>query len=110
MAIESKTDKMTPEGISIKSSYSQEDIKELQHIGFQAGSPPFLRGPYSTMYLSSPWTIRQYAGFSTATESNAFYITYDLYCILQYMLTMGKFSDLTTLNNTKIYIQWEITN
>ena len=46
----------------------------------------------------------------TTTESNAFYITYDLYCILQYMLTMGKFSDLTTLNNTKIYIQWEITN
>lgn len=65
--------KVTPENIEIKSIYSTNDIKDLQHIGFQAGTPPYLRGPYSTMYLTSPWTIRQYAGFSTAQESNAFY-------------------------------------
>jgi methylmalonyl-CoA mutase len=67
------TTKRTPEGIEIKPIFSKEDLKELKHIGFQAGIPPFLRGPYSTMYLTSPWTIRQYAGFSTAEESNAFY-------------------------------------
>ncbi|MBL0024459.1 MAG: methylmalonyl-CoA mutase [Saprospiraceae bacterium] len=65
--------KITPEGIQIKSIYDKSDLSSLMHIGFQAGSPPFLRGPYSTMYLTSPWTIRQYAGFSTAEESNAFY-------------------------------------
>lgn len=65
--------KMTPEGIILKPIYGPEDVKDSGHIGFQAGSPPFLRGPYSTMYLTSPWTIRQYAGFSTAQESNAFY-------------------------------------
>jgi methylmalonyl-CoA mutase len=65
--------KMTPEGIILKAIYGPEDVKDSGHIGFQAGSPPFLRGPYSTMYLTSPWTIRQYAGFSTAQESNAFY-------------------------------------
>ncbi len=58
-----------PKG-KIKSSENQE---ELEHIGFAAGIPPFLRGPYSTMYVKRPWTIRQYAGFSTAEESNAFY-------------------------------------
>ena len=63
----------TPEGIFIKDKYSDEDLKDCHHIGFQAGHPPFLRGPYSTMYLTSPWTIRQYAGFSTAKDSNAFY-------------------------------------
>jgi methylmalonyl-CoA mutase len=63
----------TPEGIFIKDKYSEEDLKDCHHIGFQAGHPPFLRGPYSTMYLTSPWTIRQYAGFSTAKDSNAFY-------------------------------------
>ena len=63
----------TPEGILIKDKYSEEDLKDCHHIGFQAGHPPFLRGPYSTMYLTSPWTIRQYAGFSTAKDSNAFY-------------------------------------
>ncbi len=65
--------KHTPEGIEIKSSYDADDIVDLSHIGFVAGLPPFLRGPYSTMYTSSPWTIRQYAGFSTAADSNAFY-------------------------------------
>jgi methylmalonyl-CoA mutase len=48
-------------------------FSDCKHIGFQAGMPPFLRGPYSTMYMVSPWTIRQYAGFSTAKDSNAFY-------------------------------------
>ena len=63
----------TPEEINIKSSYSKEDIENLEHLNFVAGMPPFLRGPYSTMYVQRPWTIRQYAGFSTAEESNAFY-------------------------------------
>jgi methylmalonyl-CoA mutase len=65
--------KPTQEGISLKRSYHSEDISDSKHIGFQAGVPPYLKGPYSTMYLTSPWTIRQYAGFSTAQESNAFY-------------------------------------
>lgn len=63
----------TAEGISIKNSYTSADSKKLEHIGFGAGIAPFLRGPYSSMYVQSPWTIRQYAGFSTAEESNAFY-------------------------------------
>ncbi len=63
----------TPEGIAVPTSFSKEDFRKLQHIHFTAGLPPYLRGPYSTMYVSRPWTIRQYAGFSTAEESNAFY-------------------------------------
>ncbi len=63
----------TPEEIEIKTTYSKEDISEAEHLNFAAGIPPYLRGPYSTMYVSRPWTIRQYAGFSTAEESNAFY-------------------------------------
>ncbi|WBL23523.1 methylmalonyl-CoA mutase [Zunongwangia sp. HRR-M8] len=63
----------TPEEINIKSSYSKEDIENFEHLNFVAGTAPFLRGPYSTMYVQRPWTIRQYAGFSTAEESNAFY-------------------------------------
>lgn len=63
----------TAEGIDLKPTYSEEDIKEAEHLNFAAGIPPFLRGPYSTMYVARPWTIRQYAGFSTAEESNAFY-------------------------------------
>ncbi|MDT0676123.1 methylmalonyl-CoA mutase [Autumnicola musiva] len=63
----------TPEEILLKSSYSKEDIRDAEHLKFAAGIPPYLRGPYSTMYVSRPWTIRQYAGFSTAEESNAFY-------------------------------------
>ena len=63
----------TAEGISLKSSYGKGDLKDLEHLGYVAGIPPYLRGPYSTMYVRRPWTIRQYAGFSTAQESNAFY-------------------------------------
>jgi len=63
----------TPEHISIKSTYGKEDQEQMEHLNFAAGLPPFLRGPYSAMYAMRPWTIRQYAGFSTAEESNAFY-------------------------------------
>ncbi len=63
----------TAEGIELKSKYSKEDISDIKHIDFAAGIAPYLRGPYSTMYVRRPWTIRQYAGFSTAEESNAFY-------------------------------------
>ena len=63
----------TAESISIKTHYNFEDIRNLKHLDFPAGNPPFLRGPYSTMYVQRPWTIRQYAGFSTAQDSNAFY-------------------------------------
>ena len=63
----------TSEGIEIKSRYNVNDLDKLGHIGFGAGIEPFLRGPYSSMYTTKPWTIRQYAGFSTAEESNAFY-------------------------------------
>lgn len=63
----------TLENIDIEPLYTSDDINGLDHIGFTAGIPPFLRGPYPTMYVSRPWTIRQYAGFSTAEESNAFY-------------------------------------
>ena len=63
----------TAEQLELKSSYSEEDIIDLRQVDFAAGLPPYLRGPYSTMYASRSWTIRQYAGFSTAEESNAFY-------------------------------------
>ena len=63
----------TAEGIELKPTYSKEDISDLEHLGFGAGFAPNLRGPYSTMYVRRPWTVRQYAGFSTAEESNAFY-------------------------------------
>ena len=63
----------TPEKIPVKKQFSAADIEELHHTEFAAGIPPFLRGPYATMYTRRPWTIRQYAGFSTADESNAFY-------------------------------------
>ena len=63
----------TAEGIEVKPTYSKEDVSNLEHLGFGAGFAPNLRGPYSTMYVRRPWTIRQYAGFSTAEESNAFY-------------------------------------
>jgi methylmalonyl-CoA mutase len=64
---------LTPEHIPVKEVYTKEDLKEMEHLNYAAGLPPFLRGPYSTMYAMRPWTIRQYAGFSTAEESNAFY-------------------------------------
>ena len=63
----------SPEKISIYSEYTAEDLSEFEHLTFVAGLPPYLRGPYSSMYTVRPWTIRQYAGFSTAEESNAFY-------------------------------------
>ncbi len=63
----------TAEGIEVKPTYTKEDITNLEHLGFGAGFAPNLRGPYATMYVRRPWTIRQYAGFSTAEESNAFY-------------------------------------
>ncbi|MFA7115635.1 MAG: methylmalonyl-CoA mutase [Bacteroidales bacterium] len=63
----------TPEQIEIKSIYSAKDLENMEHLGYAAGVAPFLRGPYATMYVMRPWTIRQYAGFSTAEESNAFY-------------------------------------
>ncbi len=64
---------MTPEQIEIDAFYTKDDLKGMEHLDFAAGIPPYLRGPYSTMYVMQPWTIRQYAGFSTAEESNAFY-------------------------------------
>ncbi len=64
---------LTAEDIQVKETYSKDDIKNLEHLNFVSGIAPNLRGPYSTMYVRRPWTIRQYAGFSTAEESNAFY-------------------------------------
>ncbi len=64
---------LTPEQIRVKPVYTADDLAGLEHLHYAAGVPPFLRGPYSTMYVMRPWTIRQYAGFSTAEESNAFY-------------------------------------
>ena len=63
----------TPELIDVKPVYTKEDLEGMEHLNYAAGVAPFLRGPYSTMYVMRPWTIRQYAGFSTAEESNAFY-------------------------------------
>ncbi|MGI6573189.1 MAG: methylmalonyl-CoA mutase [Fermentimonas sp.] len=70
---EIKADWLTPEQIPVKPIYTKEDLEGMEHLGYAAGIPPYLRGPYSTMYVMRPWTIRQYAGFSTAEESNAFY-------------------------------------
>jgi methylmalonyl-CoA mutase len=64
---------ITAEQVHVKSAFTQSDLDGLEHLNYAAGLPPFLRGPYSTMYVMKPWTIRQYAGFSTAEESNAFY-------------------------------------
>jgi methylmalonyl-CoA mutase len=64
---------VTAEHIAVKARYTAEDLAGVEHLGYAAGLPPYLRGPYSTMYVMQPWTIRQYAGFSTAEESNAFY-------------------------------------
>jgi methylmalonyl-CoA mutase len=63
----------TMEQIDVRPLYTSSDLEGLEHLGFTAGLPPYLRGPYATMYTARPWTIRQYAGFSTAEESNAFY-------------------------------------
>ncbi|PLK43152.1 methylmalonyl-CoA mutase [Emticicia sp. TH156] len=75
---DAKTDEAAPvfktaEGIPVKPLFTATDMAQAEHLRFSAGLPPYLRGPYSTMYVMQPWTIRQYAGFSTAEESNAFY-------------------------------------
>ncbi|HQF56700.1 MAG TPA: methylmalonyl-CoA mutase [Fibrobacteria bacterium] len=79
-SVEAKTGKKisdllwdTMEQIQVKPLYGPEDVESLEHVKFTSGIPPFLRGPYTTMYVNKPWTVRQYAGFSTAEESNAFY-------------------------------------
>src|SRR3954463_8115237 len=64
---------LTPEGIAVKSSYREADLEGIDFLDTWPGIPPYLRGPYPTMYVNQPWTIRQYAGFSTAEDSNAFY-------------------------------------
>ncbi|MNU54493.1 Methylmalonyl-CoA mutase large subunit [compost metagenome] len=64
---------MTPEKIELSGYYNENDLKSVEHLGFVSGRAPFLRGPYGSMYAIRPWTVRQYAGFSTAEESNAFY-------------------------------------
>jgi methylmalonyl-CoA mutase len=63
----------TPEQIKLKQAYTADDLENMEHLNYAAGIPPFLRGPYSTMFVMQPWTVRQYAGFSTAEDSNAFY-------------------------------------
>lgn len=68
-----EADWTTPELIPVRSVYTKEDLEGMEHLNYASGIPPFLRGPYSGMYAMRPWTIRQYAGFSTASESNAFY-------------------------------------
>lgn len=72
-APKSESNWLTPEQIPVKPIYTKEDLEGLEHLHYAAGVAPFLRGPYSVMYTLRPWTIRQYAGFSTAEESNAFY-------------------------------------
>ena len=64
---------MTPEGIPVKSSFGEDDLAGIDFLDTYPGKAPFLRGPYPAMYAAQPWTIRQYAGFSTAEDSNAFY-------------------------------------
>jgi len=64
---------VTNEQINVKALYARSEYSDFEHLGFTAGIPPYLRGPYATMYVTRPWTVRQYAGFSTAEESNAFY-------------------------------------
>ncbi|MEY4962889.1 MAG: methylmalonyl-CoA mutase [Bacteroidota bacterium] len=71
--IKANAEFQTAEGIALKPTYTEQDIQQLEHLDFGAGFAPNLRGPYATMYVRRPWTVRQYAGFSTAEESNAFY-------------------------------------
>jgi len=72
-AVQVESTWLTPELIPVKPFYTKEDLEGMDHLNYAAGLPPYLRGPYSVMYAMQPWTIRQYAGFSTAEESNAFY-------------------------------------
>ena len=71
--VDETTSFSTAENIEIKSIYTEDDLSDLKHLNFVSGLAPNLRGPYASMYTVKPWTIRQYAGFSTAEESNAFY-------------------------------------
>src|SRR5215471_21047056 len=64
---------VTPEGIAVKPAYGPDDVAGIDFLDTQPGIAPYLRGPYPTMYVTQPWTVRQYAGFSTAEDSNAFY-------------------------------------
>src|SRR5690242_2884016 len=64
---------LTPEQVPVKPLYTEDDLADLDFLDTVPGAPPYLRGPYPTMYTTQPWTVRQYAGFSTAEESNAFY-------------------------------------
>src|ERR1700721_215315 len=64
---------VTPEGIAVKPAYTADDLSGIDFLDTMPGIAPFLRGPYPTMYVTQPWTVRQYAGFSTAEDSNAFY-------------------------------------
>src|SRR4030042_1714023 len=64
---------ITAERIPVKSVYGKDDLTEMEHLGYAAGLPPYLRGPYSSMFTIQPWAIRQYVGFSTAEASNVFY-------------------------------------
>jgi methylmalonyl-CoA mutase len=73
VAVPNESNWLTPELIPVKPVYTKNDLEGMQHLEYAAGLPPYLRGPYSVMYAMQPWTIRQYAGFSTAEESNAFY-------------------------------------
>jgi methylmalonyl-CoA mutase len=73
-APETESTWLTPELIPVKPFYTKDDLEGMEHLNYAAGLPPYLRGPYSVMYAMQPWTIRQYAGFSTAEESNAFYL------------------------------------
>jgi methylmalonyl-CoA mutase len=73
VAVQAIENMLTPELIPLKPFYTADDQCGMEHLNYAAGLPPFLRGPYSTMFVMQPWTIRQYAGFSTAEESNAFY-------------------------------------
>ncbi|WP_229208766.1 methylmalonyl-CoA mutase [Dyadobacter luticola] len=73
IGLERRRGVVTSEGILVKPTFTKEDILDAEHLHFGAGKAPFLRGPYASMYLERPWTIRQYAGFSTAAESNSFY-------------------------------------
>ena len=73
MALPAGASWLTPEGIAVKPVYAPNDIEGLDFLHTFPGIPPYLRGPYPTMYVTQPWTIRQYAGFSTAEDSNAFY-------------------------------------
>jgi methylmalonyl-CoA mutase len=63
----------TPEGVTLRARYTRDDLEGVSHLGGVPGVAPFVRGPYPTMYVQKPWTVRQYAGFSTAEDSNAFY-------------------------------------